>query len=100
MHAPDPEGFESVLELVRADVRALLADEDDEISAIDESLATAEDRQQFAAEITDALHNASERPVPPKTAIGRFVANASVKLDNNFEDTSTPQHPARTTTQE
>ncbi len=100
VHAPDPQGFEDALDVVRRDVRSILAKEDDILVAIDAAVSAPEEREQFSADLDHAIHNASERPVPPKTAVGRFITNASVKLDKNFEDASTPQHPAADTIKE
>ena len=96
VHAPDPQGFEDALSAVCTRLRSLLAKEDDELANL-----AAQDTPEASADRTDAvahaLKHASERPIPPKTAIGRFVANANVKLDHTFEDVATPQHPGADT---
>jgi hypothetical protein len=98
VHAPDPEGFEHSLDDVRGRVRAILDKEDAQIAIIDADLVSQDDRDNLSGRLAQAQRNASEKPVPPRTAIGRLVANAAIKLDNNFEDASTPQHPAEDTT--
>jgi hypothetical protein len=97
VHAPDPEGFEQSLDAVRSQTRSILEKEDAALVAMDAALSSDEERTQLTDSLTHAMHNASEKPVPPKTALGRLVANVGVKLDNNFEDASTPQHPAADT---
>jgi hypothetical protein len=96
VHAPDPQGFEDTLNEVCARIRALLVKEDSEIVAID-SMIDSEQRSELTEAISHALRNASERPEPPKTTIGRLVANANVKLNHNFEDASPPEHPGADT---
>ncbi len=51
----------------------------------------------LSEEVTHAFRTASERPRPPRTAVGRFLSNAHVKLDHTFEDVATPQHPGADT---
>jgi|ERR1019366_3792383 hypothetical protein len=97
VHAPDPEGFEGALGDVCNRLRSILLKEDRQIAAIDSALGTAEERTKLTETITHALHNASERPEPPKTAIGRLVTNANVKLSHNVEDASPPEHPGADT---
>jgi hypothetical protein len=97
VHASDPQGFEDMLDLVCERLRAILLKDDHEIAAIDATLGSPEEREKLTNAIAHAMHNASERPNPPKTAIGRFVSNASVKLDHTFEDVSAPQHPGADT---
>jgi hypothetical protein len=97
VHAPDPEGFEDALNEVCDRLRAILAKEDHEIVAIDAALDTEEDRQKLTDDIASAVKNASERPEPPKTTIGRLVSNANVKLSHNVEDASPPEHPGADT---
>ena len=96
VHAPDPQGFEDALSDVCVRLRALLAKEDRAVADL-----AAQDTPEVSAQRTEAVarafKHASERPVPPKTAIGRFVANANVKLDHTFEDVATPQHPGADT---
>ena len=93
VHAPDPQGFEDTLNDVCDRLRAILLKEDREIVAIDSALGSAQERTTLTEAISHALNNASERPEPPKTAIGRIVSNANVKLSHNFEDASPPEHP-------
>ena len=97
VHAPDPEGFEDTLNEVCDRLRAILVKEDREIRAIDSALDNDEDRTKLTHDIAHALKNASERPEPPKTALGRLVTNANVKLSHNVEDASPPEHPAADT---
>jgi hypothetical protein len=58
---------------------------------------TPDERQTLADEVTHAYRNASERPRPPRTGVGRFLSNAHVKLDHTLEDVSTPRHPGADT---
>jgi len=97
VHAPDPEGFEDALNEVCDRLRTLLVKEDREIVAIDAALGTEENRRKLTEDISAALKNASERPEPPKTTIGRLVSNANVKLSHNVEDASPPEHPGADT---
>jgi hypothetical protein len=97
VHAPDPQGFEDTLNEVCARIRAILVKEDREIALIDSRLSSDDERTELTDAITHALHNASEKPEPPKTAIGRLVSNANVKLNHNFEDASPPEHPGADT---
>jgi hypothetical protein len=97
VHAPDPEGFEDTLNDVCVRLRAILAKEDRAIVALDAALLSSEDKVQLTEAISHALRNASERPEPPKTSIGRLVSNANVKLNHNFEDASPPEHPGADT---
>lgn len=97
VHAPDPEGFEDTLNEVCDRLRAILVKEDREINAIDAAMQSEEERSKLTRDIAHALKNASERPEPPKTALGRLVTNANVKLSHNVEDASPPEHPAADT---
>jgi hypothetical protein len=92
VHTPDPQGFEGALGEVCSRLRALLIKEDREIVALDSALGSPEERAKLTVAISQALRNASERPKPPKTAIGRLVTNANVKLSHNVEDASPPEH--------
>jgi hypothetical protein len=92
VHTPDPQGFEDTLAEVCDRLRAILLKEDHEIIALNSALGSAEERAYLSEAITHALRNASERPEPPKTAIGRLVTNANVKLSHNVEDASPPEH--------
>jgi hypothetical protein len=97
VHAPDPQGFEDTLNEVCARIRAILVKEDREIAAIDSGLTSEEERVELTDAVSHALRNASERPEPPKTSIGRLVSNVNVKLNHNFEDASPPEHPGADT---
>ncbi|HVX22696.1 MAG TPA: hypothetical protein VHB02_15210 [Acidimicrobiales bacterium] len=92
VYAPDPQGFEDALEEVADRLRARLADEDRQLAAFIGGLSAAQ-RKQLAGKVATAARHASERPRPPRTAVGRMVANAHVKLDHTLEDVSHPQHP-------
>jgi len=92
VHAPDPQGFEDALDDVERRLRARLADEDRRLAALFGQLS-ADERRRLAAQVAAAARHASERPKPPRTAVGRFVANTHVKLDHNLEDVSHPEHP-------
>jgi hypothetical protein len=96
VHASDGQGFEDTLTTVVVGVRGLMGIEDREIAALMESLGVSE-RRQLADEIAHAYRNASERPWPPRTAVGRLLSNAHVKLDHTLEDVSTPRHPGAET---
>jgi hypothetical protein len=96
VHAADGQGFEDALAVVVVDLRALLEIEDRETTKLVESLGS-EERSQLADEIDHAFRSASERPRPPRTAVGRFLSNAHVKLDHTLEDVATPQHPGAET---
>jgi hypothetical protein len=96
VHASDGQAFEDTLDEVVVKLRALLADEDGAIAELIGSLGP-EARRSLAEEIAHTFHNASERPHPRHTAIGRFLSNAHVKLDHTFEDVSTPRHPGSDT---
>jgi hypothetical protein len=96
VHASDGQGFEDSLVAVVGSVRRLLVVEDQAIGELVQSL-TPEDRQDLADEVAHAYRSASERPRPPRTAVGRFLSNAHVKLDHTLEDVSTPRHPGADT---
>jgi hypothetical protein len=96
VHASDGQGFEDTLELVLARLQALLNDEDGAVAALIGSLGS-EGRRSLAEEIAHTFQNASERPHPPHSAIGRFISNAHVKLDHVLEDVATPSHPGSDT---
>jgi hypothetical protein len=96
VHAADGQGFEDALAVVVVDLRALLEVEDRETTKLVESLGS-EERGRLVEEVDHAFQNASERPRPPRTAVGRFFSNAHVKLDHTLEDVATPQHPGAET---
>jgi hypothetical protein len=96
VHAADGQGFEDTLEAVVMKVRSLLEVEDREIASLIASLPTQE-RRNVIDEVRHAFRSASERPRPPRTAVGRFISNVHVKLDHNLEDVSTPRHPGADT---
>jgi hypothetical protein len=96
VHASDGQGFENTLEAVVVKLRALLALEDRQATALLTSLGTDE-REEFDKEVAHAFRSASERPRPPRTAVGRLLSNAHVKLDHTFEDVATPHHPGADT---
>jgi hypothetical protein len=96
VHASDGQGFEDTLEVVVIKVRSIMAAEDRLIANLVESLGTHE-RSQLAEDVNHTFKSASERPRPPRTAVGRFLSNAHVKLDHTLEDVSTPRHPGSDT---
>jgi hypothetical protein len=96
VHASDGQGFEDTLSDVVRNAQALLEVEDREIAALIESLPV-EERRKVIDEVRHAFHSASERPRPPRTAVGRFISNAHVKLDHTLEDVATPRHPGADT---
>lgn len=94
VHSSDPDGFEQAIDEVLRSIEAHFPEEDRSIvSAIEKIDADPERREKLESDIANAAKHASERPHPPKTAIGRFVSNANVKLDHTFEDVATPHHP-------
>jgi hypothetical protein len=96
VHAADGQGFEDALTVVIVDLRALSEIQDRELASLVESLGP-EERGQLVEEVDHAFGSASERPRPPRTAVGRFLSNAHVKLDHTLEDVATPQHPGAQT---
>jgi hypothetical protein len=96
VHASDGQAFEDMLDDVLDRLKSLLVDEDGEIAALIGSLGS-EARRSLAEEIAHTFQNASERPHPPHTSVGRFLSNAHVKLDHKFEDVATPSHPGSDT---
>lgn len=96
VHAPDPQGFEDTLADVARRLRIRLADEDRRLAAFVGGLSPGE-RDRLAAKVAAAARHASERPYPPRTTVGRLIANAHVKLDHTLEDVATPQHPGADT---
>jgi hypothetical protein len=96
VHASDGQGFEETLEAVIVKVRAILRIEDQELATLIAALGTQE-QNELVAEIHHAFKSASERPYPPRTAVGRFISNAHVKLDHTLEDVATPHHPGADT---
>jgi hypothetical protein len=96
VHTSDGQGFEDTLGAVVTGIRALLPIQDGEIDALLRSMSP-DDRQKLVDEVTHASKTASERPQPPRTAVGRFISNAHVKLDHTLEDVATPHHPGADT---
>jgi hypothetical protein len=96
VHAADGQGFEDTLEIVVVELRALLGKQDGEVAGLVERLGPDE-RKELAEDVVSAFRSASERPRPPRTAVGRFFSNAHVKLDHTLEDVATPQHPGADT---
>ncbi len=97
VHAPDPQGFEDTLEDVTRQLRAILVREDRVLQRIDTAMTSPEQREVAVADVERALGHASERPKPPRTALGRALSNAHVKLDHAVEDVATPSHPGSDT---
>jgi hypothetical protein len=96
VHASDGQGFEDALDDVLDRLKSLLIDEDGEIAALIGSLGS-EAQRSLAEEIAHTFQNASERPHPPHSSVGRFISNMHVKLDHKFEDVATPNHPGSDT---
>lgn len=92
VHAPDPQGFEDALSEVISRLRSILDDEDRLVGSRLTG-ASAADRAALEEQAAHAYRHASERPRPPRTRLGRALANAHVKLDHTLEDVATPQHP-------
>jgi hypothetical protein len=97
VYAPDPQGFEDVLWEICERLPRLLGEEDAQIDLVVRWLATPDERTQLTRDVAHALRHASERPHPPRTALGRMISNANVKLDHTFEDVATPNHPGADT---
>ena len=96
VHRGDAQGFEDALAVAISKLLALLA-LDDEASRRLWTLAPAEEREQLEAEAGHASRHASERPHPPKTAVGRLVSNTKVKMDHSMRDVSSRSMKARST---
>jgi len=96
VHVSDAQGFEDTLNEVVRRLQPLLLTEDRHISAYVAGLDD-EGRKSLAADIVRRFKSASERPVPPRTGIGRMISNVQVKLDHTFEDVATPSHPGADT---
>ena len=92
VHTSDGQGFEDTLEMVVVKIRPLLEVEDRELTKLVRSLSASE-QTQLSHDVRHAFKSASERPRPPRTAVGRFISNAHVKLDHTLEDVATPHHP-------
>lgn len=95
-HTGDPEGFERDLDEVVRLLEGHLPVERAGVRQAIESLA-AEDRAALAEAVGRAARSASERPEPPRTAVGRALSNLGVRLDHSVEDVSTPHHPGAPT---
>jgi hypothetical protein len=80
VHAPDPQGFEDALGHAMEEVSEQLAREEDVPEAAIDDASPAE-RAALAAQVRVAARDASEWPRPPKTHVGRRVANARVHID-------------------
>jgi hypothetical protein len=96
VYAPDPEGFEEALGAVGSLLPRLLAAEDDLLRQFGGTLTDAE-ADERRHDVARAYRHASERPRPPRTAVGRLIANANIKLDHALEDVSSPSHPGAET---
>jgi hypothetical protein len=96
VHRGDAQGFEDALDVTITKLVRLLA-LDDEASRSLWQAAPEEERRQLDAEVAHASRHASEQPHPPKTALGRLVSNAKVKMDHSMRDVSTRSKKARST---
>ncbi len=96
VHAHDPESFENALAETVRRLRNLLAAEDTLIFELVDHL-DAEAADRLSTRVAHTFRHASERPRPPKSALGRLISNAHVKLDHTLEDVATPQHPGAET---
>ncbi|HZU79045.1 MAG TPA: hemerythrin domain-containing protein [Acidimicrobiales bacterium] len=92
VHASDPEGFEQAVDTVLEMLPSHLDAIDRAVASATGSLS-ADERRALAKAVEKAARNASERPVPPRTAVGRALSNLHVKLDHTVEDVATPHHP-------
>lgn len=92
VHAGDPDGFEQALDDVVRCVEEQLPAEDKALERLVEK-TPPDERDRLSRAVAAAAKRASERPRPPRTAVGRMFANANVKLDHAFEDVATPHHP-------
>ena len=96
VHAADGQGFEDTLSDVAVKAKTLMMLEDKEIASLVASPDVSQ-RSELADAVLHAYRTASERPRPPRTAVGRLLSNAHVKLDHTLEDVSTPRHPGEDT---
>jgi hypothetical protein len=49
----------------------------------------SEERSELVEEVVHTFRSASERTGPPRTAVGRVLSNAHIKLDHTLEDVAT-----------
>lgn len=92
VHISDPAAFEEALDDVLRCVEEQLPAEERALRQLFAKVPSIE-HEEIARSVAAAANHASERPHPPKSKLGRFVANAHVKLDHAVEDVSTPHHP-------
>lgn len=96
VHTGDPDGFERAIEASITALKAHLSLEDACLRRLVQASSAAE-RDDIAGEVRRAARTASERPHPPRTAVGRMVSNLNVKLDHTLEDVANPRHPGADT---
>ncbi len=92
VHVSDPDSLEAALDEVLRGVEEQLPAEERAMKQLLDGMPDAA-RHELAQAVGSAARRASERPRPPRTKLGRWAANAHVKLDHSIEDVSTPQHP-------
>lgn len=96
VHAGDPGGFERDLERVVRLLEGHLPVERAQVRRTIESLSP-DDRRALEDAVARAARGASERPIPPRTAVGRALGNLGVRLDHAVEDVANPHHPGAPT---
>lgn len=96
VHRGDAQGFEDALDVAITELVGLLALDDRASRALWQALSE-EERRQLEGEVGHASRHASEQPHPPKTALGRLMSNAKVKMDHSMRDVSTRSKEARST---
>jgi hypothetical protein len=96
VHQGDAQGFEDALGLSIERLLVMLALDDDAIGRLWRE-TPAEERSELEAAAGHASRHASEQPRPPRTAVGRLVSNAKVKMDHSMRDVSKRPTKARST---
>lgn len=95
-HAGDAQGLEDAIFDVTKRLRAILRDEDAEVIALARDL-DPEARQELETAVEKTYRHAAEQPKPSRTSVGRMARNIATKIDRNFEDVATPEHPGAET---
>lgn len=94
VHFPDPDGIDRRIDELCLAVKAHVEQEDKELfGALDEL-----DPNQAAdldGAVAAAAKDAVEHPRPPKSRLGRWLADWESRWDHVFEDTPTGNHPGR-----
>src|ERR1700683_5576552 len=92
VHADDPEGFEGSLTSL---VEAIRIHTEHEDSVLFPVLAVLDPQtsEDLLANVEHAVKHASTHPNPPQNRVGRAIVAVNEKLERNFKDESTQQHP-------